>query len=160
METNGNRRKTGKKSAAEGENRRRRERKSDMKLCKKTKVLLCIALALILLGSALADGDRVVIIEDVTTAGTSIKETLPIIKAQADVKIIGMCVSVDRQERGAGEKSAFAEIEEEFGFPVIPIVTMSEVVEYLSETPVDGRMVIDDAVKDAIDGYYERYGVR
>ena len=66
----------------------------------------------ILLGSPIADGDKVVIIEDVTTAGTSIQETLPIIKAQGDVTVAGLVVSVDRMERGQGEKSALAEIEE------------------------------------------------
>ena len=59
----------------------------------------------ILLGSPITDKDRIVIIEDVTTAGTSIEETLPIIKAQGDVCPIGLVVSVDRMERGKGEKS-------------------------------------------------------
>ena len=112
----------------------------------------------ILLGGPLNDGDRVVIIEDVTTAGTSIKETLPIIKAQADVKIIGMCVSVDRQERGSGAKSALKEIEEEYGFPTTAIVKMEDVIEYLSNSPVNGKMVLDDSLKKAIEDYYKEYG--
>ena len=69
----------------------------------------------ILLGSRLGDGDRVVIIEDVTTAGTSIKETMPILRAQGDVKPVGLVVSVDRMERGQGTKSALAEIGETYG---------------------------------------------
>ena len=69
----------------------------------------------ILLGSPIADGDKVVIIEDVTTAGTSIGETLPILKAQGEVDVLGLVVSVDRMERGQGEKSALAEIEEKYG---------------------------------------------
>ena len=85
----------------------------------------------ILLGSPINDGDRVVIIEDVTTAGTSIEETLPIIKAQGDVNPIGLVVSVDRMERGKGTKSALSEIEEKYGLKTTAIVTMAEVVEHL-----------------------------
>ncbi len=112
----------------------------------------------ILLGSPIEDGDRIVIIEDVTTAGTSIEETLPIIRAQADVQIAGMVVSVDRMERGQGTKSALKEIEEKYGFPTTSIVTMQEVVEHLYNKPYKGRVVIDDALKAAIDAYYEQYG--
>ena len=82
----------------------------------------------ILLGSPLQDGDKVVIIEDVTTAGTSIQETLPILKAQGAVEVIGLVVSVDRMERGQGTKSALAEIEETYGIRTTAIVTMAEVV--------------------------------
>ena len=106
----------------------------------------------ILLGSPLQDGDRVVIIEDVTTAGTSIRETLPILQANADVKVQGLVVSVDRCERGTGTKSALDEIRETFGIETTAIVTMKEVTEYLTGT------VIDDAMRAKIDAYYELYG--
>ncbi len=112
----------------------------------------------ILLGGPLGDGDRVVIIEDVTTAGTSIRETLPIIQAQGDVKVLGMCVSVDRQERGTGSKSALKEIEEEHGFTTTAIVTMEDVISYLTENEVGGKKIIDENLKAAIDAYYEKYG--
>ncbi|MCD7743907.1 MAG: orotate phosphoribosyltransferase [Lachnospiraceae bacterium] len=114
----------------------------------------------ILLGSPIQDGDRVVIIEDVTTAGTSIQETLPIIRAQGDVDVRGLVVSVDRMERGSGEKSALQEIEEKYGLKTTAIVTMAEVVEHLYGREYKGRVVIDDAMKAAIDAYYETYGVR
>ena len=114
----------------------------------------------ILLGSPINDGDKVVIIEDVTTAGTSIGETLPIIKAQGDVNPIGLVVSVDRMERGQGEKSALAEIEEKYGLKTTSIVTMAEVVEHLYNREYKGRVVIDDKLKAAIDAYYEQYGVK
>ena len=107
----------------------------------------------ILLGSPINDGDRVVIIEDVTTAGTSIEETLPIIKAQGDV-------SVDRMERGKGTKSALAEIEEKYGLKTTAIVTMAEVVEHLYNKEYKGKVIIDDKLKAAIDAYYEQYGVK
>ena len=114
----------------------------------------------ILLGGPIGDGDRVVIIEDVTTAGTSIHETLPIIKAQGDVNVLGLVVSVDRMERGQGEKSALKEIEEQFGFKTTAIVTMADVVEYLYNREYKGRVVIDDQLKAAIDAYYEQYGAK
>lgn len=114
----------------------------------------------ILLGSPITDGDRVVIIEDVTTAGTSIEETLPIIKAQGKVVPIGLAVSVDRMERGQGSKSALAEIEEKYGLKTTAIVTMAEVVEHLYNREYKGRVIIDDALKAAIDAYYAQYGVK
>jgi orotate phosphoribosyltransferase len=114
----------------------------------------------ILLGGPVGDGDKVVIIEDVTTAGTSIEETLPIIKAQGDVNPVGLVVSVDRMERGQGEKSALAEIEEKYGLKTTAIVTMAEVVEHLYNKEYKGKVIIDDNLKAAIDAYYEKYGVK
>lgn len=114
----------------------------------------------ILLGSPIADGDRIVIIEDVTTAGTSIGETLPIIKAQADASVLGLVVSVDRMERGKGEKSALQEIRETYGFETTAIVTMADVVEHLYNKPYKGKVIIDDQLKAAINAYYDIYGVK
>ena len=112
----------------------------------------------ILLGSPISDGDKVVIIEDVTTAGTSIEETLPIIKAQGDVNVCGLVVSVDRMERGKGEKSALSEIEEKYGLKTTAIVTMAEVIEHLYNKEYKGKVIIDDTLKAAIDAYYATYG--
>lgn len=114
----------------------------------------------ILLGSAIKDGDRVVIIEDVTTSGKSIEETFPILKAQGDVEIKGLMVSLNRMERGKGTKSALEEIQEKYGFPAAAIVTMEEVVECLYNKECQGQIVIDDAIKSAIDAYYEEYGAK
>ena len=114
----------------------------------------------ILLGSKLKDGDRVVIIEDVTTSGKSIEETFPILKAQADVKICGLIVSLNRMERGKGDKSALEEIQETYGFPANAIVTMEEVVERLYNRECAGQIVIDGSLKAAIDTYYQQYGVK
>ena len=114
----------------------------------------------ILLGSPIEDGDKVVIIEDVTTAGTSIQETLPIVKAQGDVDVLGLVVSVDRMERGHGTKSALEEIRENYGLETTAIVTMQEVVEHLYNKPYNGKVIIDDTLKAAIDAYYEKYGVQ
>ena len=113
----------------------------------------------ILLGSKLKDGDRVVIIEDVTTSGKSIEETFPILKEQADVEIKGLMVSLNRMEKGLGGKvSALAEIKEKYGFDANAIVTMADVIEHLYNRPYKGQVYIDDTLKAAIDAYYEVYG--
>jgi len=114
----------------------------------------------ILLGSPIQDGQKVVIIEDVTTAGTSIGETMPILKAQGEAEVLGLVVSVDRMERGQGEKSALKEIEDKYNIKTTAIVTMQEVVEHLYNKPYNGNIVIDDRLKDAIDAYYKQYGVK
>lgn len=114
----------------------------------------------ILLGSKLKDGDRVVIIEDVTTSGKSIEETFPIIKAQADVEVKGLIVSLNRMERGKGDKSALEEIKALYGFPTAAIVSMADVVEHLYNRECQGKIVIDDTIKAAIDAYYEEYGAK
>ena len=114
----------------------------------------------ILLGSPLKDGDRVVMIEDVTTSGKSIEETFPILKAQANVEIKGLIVSLNRMERGKGDKSALEEIQDLYEFPTAAIVNMGEVTEHLYNKEYGGRIVIDDALKAAIDGYYEQYGAK
>jgi len=114
----------------------------------------------ILLGSPLKDGDRVVIIEDVTTSGKSIEETFPILKAQGDVEIKGLIVSLNRCERGKGEKSAVDEIKELYGFDANAIVSMHEVVEHLYNRPYKGEVIIDDTLKASIDAYYEQYGAK
>ena len=131
---------------------------ADIKYCSNRKEIKDHGDKGILLGSPIKDHDRVVIIEDVTTAGTSIEETMPILKAQADVNVLGLVVSVDRMERGQGEKSALKEIEEKYGFKTTAIVTMKEVVEHLYNQPYHGKIIIDGNLKAAIDAYYEQYG--
>ncbi|MBQ1325756.1 MAG: orotate phosphoribosyltransferase [Solobacterium sp.] len=107
----------------------------------------------ILLGSKLKDGDRVVMIEDVTTSGKSMEETVPIVRAQADVEIVGLMVSLNRNEKGKGTKTALKEVAELYGFPTAAIVSMPEVIEYLDET---GRL--DDGIKARLAAYYAEYG--
>jgi orotate phosphoribosyltransferase len=115
----------------------------------------------ILLGEKPKSGDKVIIIEDVTTAGTSIYETMPIIKAQGeDIDVMGLIISVDRMEKGKGEKSALTELNEEFGLTTCAIVTMEEVIEYLYNREINGKILIDDKIKQAIDKYYKIYGVK
>ncbi len=107
----------------------------------------------ILLGSKLKDGDRVVMIEDVTTSGKSMEETVPIVRSQADVQIVGLMVSLNRNEKGKGTKTALKEVAELYGFPTAAIVSMPEVIEYLDET---GRL--DEDIKARLAAYYAEYG--
>lgn len=114
-----------------------------------------------LLGAELKDGDRVVMVEDVTTSGKSIDETYPIVTGAANVEIKGLIVSLNRMEVGkGGVVTAQQEVQEKYGFPVASIVSMAEVVELLSDPVREGGPVIDEAMKAAIDAYYEQYGVK
>lgn len=114
-----------------------------------------------LLGYTLNDGDRVIIVEDVTTSGKSIEETFPIITSAADIQVKGLMVSLNRMEVGkGGQKCALDEVAELYGFPTAAIVTMAEVTEYLHNRPCQGRVVIDDAIKADIDAYYQTYGAK
>lgn len=111
------------------------------------------------LGSSLKDGDKVVMIEDVTTSGKSMEETVPKVRGAANVEIVGLMVSLNRMEKGlGGEKSALEEIRDKYGFETNAIVTMEEVVEHLYNRECQGRVVINDDIKKAIDAYYEQYG--
>ena len=113
------------------------------------------------LGSKLKDGDRVVMIEDVTTSGKSMEETVPKVRGAANVEIVGLMVSLNRMEVGkGGEKSALEEVKDTYGFETNAIVTMEEVVEHLHNREYKGKVVIDDTLKQAIDKYYEQYGVK
>ena len=112
----------------------------------------------ILLGTGLKDGDKVVIIEDVTTSGKSMEETVPIIRAQAKIDIRGLIVSLNREERGQGDKGALDEIKDKYGFQTKAIVNMSEVVDYLYDKPYHGKVYIDDETKSRLDDYYRQYG--
>lgn len=110
-----------------------------------------------LIGYKPKDGDNVLIIEDVITAGTSIRETLPILQGMAAVKPVGLIISVDRMERGKSEKTPVAEIYEEFGIKTYPIVTVREIIDTLYGRQVDGKVYIDDEMKSKMEAYIEQY---
>ena len=132
----------------------------DIRYCSNRKEVKDHGDAGILLGSPIKDGDKVVIIEDVTTSGKSIEETFPIIKAQGNVEIKGLMVSLNRMERGKGTKSALDEIMDLYGFPTAAIVSMADVVEHLYNKEKNRKVVIDNQIKAAIDAYYEQYGAQ
>ena len=113
------------------------------------------------LGSKLQDGDRVIMIEDVTTSGKSMEETVPKVRGAADVEIVGLMFSLNRMDDGkGGEKCALDEVKDLYGFETAAIVSMDEVVECLYNKEINGEVIIDDTLKAAIDAYYEEYGVK
>ena len=103
------------------------------------------------------DGDKLLIIEDVITAGTAVRETLPVLQAAAKVQVPGLIISVDRMERGQGELTAIEEIERDFGIRTFPIVTVRDILETLYNKEVDGRVLIDNAVRARMEQYMETY---
>lgn len=111
-----------------------------------------------LVGHVPRDGDRILVIEDVTTAGTSLRETIPLLRQAAAVEIVGLAVAVDRMERGTGARSALAELQDEFGFPAFAIVTIQDVIRHLHGREVDGKVVIDDTLKARMEAYLAEYG--
>lgn len=113
-----------------------------------------------IIGHKLEHGDRIVIVDDVVTAGTSVKESVALLNKTADVIFSALVVSVDRMERGAAGKSALTEIGESFGMKTIALVTLDEVVSFLYKKEIDGTIVIDEAVKSRIDEYRNHYGCR
>jgi len=111
-----------------------------------------------LVGRRPRNGDRVVIVEDVTTAGTSVRESVQLLQQVAAVEFAGLIVSVDRMEKGRGEKSALVELHEEFGLESFAIVTLDEVVQYLQNREIDGKVLLDDDRLAAVETYRKKYG--
>ena len=103
-------------------------------------------------------GDRVAIVEDVVTAGTDVRETIELFRHVADVDLTALIVSVDRMERGTGEKTTINELREQYGIRVFPIVTVRQVIDFLYNREIDGRVYIDDAMKERMEAYLNQYG--
>ena len=113
----------------------------------------------ILLGSELHDGDKVLIVEDVTTSGKSIEETYPIVKAAADVEVVGLEVSLNRCEVGKGTKeSALTQVSSLYNMKTSAIVTIHEVAEFLHGRKIDGEVLIDDEIYARMQQYFQEYG--
>ncbi|MEM9201758.1 MAG: orotate phosphoribosyltransferase [Actinomycetota bacterium] len=112
----------------------------------------------VLVGSLPSHGDRILIVEDVTTAGTSIRETVPMLNAHADVEVVGLIVSADRQERGTGDLSGLDQVALDFDMPTRAIVTLNDIVEHLHGRDIDGTVVLDDPLVERIQAYREEYG--
>jgi len=111
-----------------------------------------------IVGHKMKDGERIVIVEDVTTAGTSVRESIELLRAAADVRVAALVVSIDRQERGQTEKTALAELRDNFGIATAPIVTLDDVVAHLHNRQIDGRVVLNDTTLSAIHDYRAKYG--
>ena len=114
----------------------------------------------VIVGMQPQDGDHVIIIEDVITAGTSVRETVPLLKAAANVTIDALVISVDRMERGQGDLSAVQEVEQTFGIPTYSLVSTREIIDMLHNHPVDGKVYIDDAMRERMEAYLAQYGVK
>ena len=106
------------------------------------------------------DGDDIVIVEDVVTAGTAVRETIELFKHVADVNLKALIVSVDRMERGTGDCTTLDELRREYGIQVYPIVTVRDIIAYLHNRPVDGKVYIDDGMKAKMEAYLAEYGPR
>lgn len=113
-----------------------------------------------MVGAKIEADQRIAIVEDVVTAGTAVRESIALFKDIAPVKINALFVSVDRMERGTGEKSALDELREEHGIKVFPIVTVRQIIDYLHNRPVDGQVYIDDAMKARMEEYLATYGAK
>jgi orotate phosphoribosyltransferase len=111
-----------------------------------------------LVGYQPKDGDDIAVVEDVVTAGTAVRETVELFKSIAGVNIRALFVSVDRMERGTGESTTLDELRREFGIQVFPIVTVREIISFLSHTPVDGKILIDGGVRARMEAYLAEYG--
>ena len=103
-------------------------------------------------------GDKVVIVEDVVTAGTAVRETIELFKQVAAVDMKALIVSVDRMERGTRSCSTLDELREDYGIAVYPIVTVREIIAFLHNHPVDGAVYIDDSMRARMEAYLEQYG--
>lgn len=113
----------------------------------------------VLVGQAPQDGTKVVIVEDVITSGASMRETIPVLRAAAKVDILCSVISVDRKEKGPSGKSAVAEAKETFGFPVYAITDIDQIVDFLYNRELEGRVLIDDNMLARIKEYRAEYGV-
>ena len=113
-----------------------------------------------MVGAKIEAGQRIAIVEDVVTAGTAVRESIALFQKIAPVKINALFVSVDRMEKGTGEKSALDELREEQGIQVFPIVTVRQIIDYLHNRPIDGTVYIDDAMKARMEDYLKTYGAK
>ncbi len=106
------------------------------------------------------DGDVIAIVEDVVTAGTAVRESIALFEHIARVKIAYLFVSVDRMERGTRDCSTLDELRQDYGIQVCPIVTVREIISFLHNRPIDGKVYIDDEMKDKMEAYLAQYGAK
>lgn len=112
-----------------------------------------------IVGAPIDANSKVVIVDDVMTAGTALRESLDLLKKMGDPKIAGVLIAVDRMEKGQGEKSAAQEVKEQLGIQVFAVVNILEIMEFLRGREIDGKIYIGDSEFAAIKAYREQYGV-
>lgn len=110
-----------------------------------------------MVGYQLQDGDTILIVEDVITAGTAIRECYPLLKAAANVNIEGLIISVDRMEKGQGNRTAIQEIEADFGIKTYPIITVEDILDYITAQENEGHAILNHDIKEKMEKYIETY---
>lgn len=113
----------------------------------------------LLVGAPLTESTNVILIDDVITAGTAIRETMELLKAHGNPKVQGVLIAMNRMEKNNEGENALQKVEETFGLRVVPIVTLDHVIEALHGREVNGRVYIDDAMFETIRAYRAEYGV-
>ncbi len=106
----------------------------------------------VMVGHELVDGDRVLIVEDITTAGTAIRDSVPLLRAHAEISLAGLVVSVDRRERGLDERSALQALAIEFEMPTFAIVTVHEIMQLMDLEPEIEQMMLTYLAEYGVDG--------
>ena len=114
----------------------------------------------VMVGYKPQDGDDIAIVEDVVTAGTAVRESIELFQHVADVKMRALIVSVDRMERGTRDCSTLDELRADHGIAVYPIVTVREIIAFLHNRELDGRVYIDDEMKAKMEAYLAEYGAK
>jgi len=110
-----------------------------------------------LIGHQLISGDSVLIIEDVLTAGTAVREVLPLLMSVEQVHISGLVISVDRMERGQTNKTAIQELHEEYGIKTYSIITIREIIDILYNVEIDGVIALNKSNKTKMEAYLDLY---
>ncbi|QEE16528.1 orotate phosphoribosyltransferase [Promethearchaeum syntrophicum] len=110
------------------------------------------------IGKKLENGDKIIIVEDVLTSGISVRESISMLNKAAFIHILGLVVSVDRMERGRTQKNALKEIRDQYNIKTCAIVTLDEIIEFLHNKEINGKVYIDDEMKNKIDEYRAKYG--
>ena len=112
----------------------------------------------LVVGMPLTSDSRLILVDDVITSGKAIRESLEVLKSSDNPKVIGIVISVNRQEKGKTDKNALKEVEDILDIPIHSIVTISEIKTYLHNKEIDGKVVLDTAMLSKIDSYLKEYG--
>jgi len=114
----------------------------------------------IIVGHPIADGTRIILVDDVMTTGKTKDDVIALLNSIAKVKFVGLVIGVDRQEVDDEGKVAVEEFEKKYKIPVKPIITLKDIIEVLYNKKVNGRVYIDDNIKQKLDEYVEKYGAK
>ncbi|WP_321495410.1 orotate phosphoribosyltransferase [uncultured Desulfobacter sp.] len=109
-------------------------------------------------GMPLSPDTRLILVDDVITSGKAIRESLEVLKGCSNPKVCGIIISVNRQEKGKTDKNALKEVADTLGIPIFAIVTIREIIDYLHNREIEGKIVLDDQMKAKIEEYLEIYG--